>query len=256
MKKFLSVALCALLCIGAAALPVGFSACGNDNVLVIGYTQYAPMNYFENGILTGHDTELATKVLHDELGYDIEFQEIKWEAKIIELNSGRIDLIWNGMTITDELKESILITDPYMVNKQVLVTRAEDAGNYTAIADLAKADSIAYESGSAADTLISELSLTGVKLNSMDAQSNALLEVKAGTSDVAVIDITMAMSMTGEGTDYANLTYKDIGFAEEQYGVGLRKSDTELCKKINEVFAEFEENGTMDMLYQKYMVKE
>lgn len=258
MKKILTAVLSVVLCLGTAvALPLGFAGCGDDNTIVVGYTLYPPMNYMEDGELTGHDTELAQLVLSDKLGYEVEFKEIVWENKIIDLNSHSIDVIWNGMTITDELKESILITDPYMVNQQVLVTHKDNEDKFKTTEDLAAAKSIACERSSAADTLLTEMADAGTlddsKFNRADTQSQALLEVLSNSSEAAVIDITMATSMIKSGTDFEDLVYIDIGFEEELYGIGLRKDDTELCDKINEVLAELEKDGTLDELYQKYL---
>lgn len=187
------------------------------------------------------------------LGYDVEFQIIQWDYKVMELNSGNIDVIWNGMTITDELKDAILISDPYMVNQQVLVAPNDELADYTDASDLVGVK-VAVESGSAADALVTEIEgISDKDIMRAESQSKALMEVKSGASDVAVIDITMAQSMTGEGTSYADIGYKNIGFAEEQYGVGVRKEDTELCDKINEALAELKEDGTLDELYQKYL---
>ena len=254
MKKILTAVLCAVLCLGTVvALPLGFAGCGDDNTIVVGYTLYEPMNYEENGELTGHDTELAEIVLGEMLGYDVEFQIIQWDYKVMELNSGNIDVIWNGMTITDELKDAILISDPYMVNQQVLVAPNDELADYTDASDLVGVK-VAVESGSAADALVTEIEgISDKDIMRAESQSKALMEVKSGASDVAVIDITMAQSMTGEGTSYADIGYKNIGFAEEQYGVGVRKEDTELCDKINEALAELKEDGTLDELYQKYL---
>lgn len=254
MKKILTAVLCAVLCLGTVvALPLGFAGCGDDNTIVVGYTLYEPMNYEENGELTGHDTELAELVLGEMLGYDVEFQIIQWDYKVMELNSGNIDVIWNGMTITDELKEAILISDPYMVNQQVLVAPNDELADYTDASDLVGVK-VAVESGSAADGLVTEIEgISDKDIMRAESQSKALMEVKSGASDVAVIDKTMAQSMTGEGTSYADIGYKNIGFAKEQYGVGVRKEDTELCDKINEALAELKEDGTLDELYQKYL---
>ena len=109
MKKFAAIAIAAML--GASAL-IGMSACGKDEkTLKIGITYYEPMNYKdENGKLVGFDTEFAEKACA-ELGYTPEFVEIDWENKINELVTKKIDLIWNGMTISEELKDVTLRKD-------------------------------------------------------------------------------------------------------------------------------------------------
>ena len=249
MKKILTAALALTLGLG--------SACGKDaDTLVVGITIYAPMDYYENddqtGKIIGFDAEFAEKAL-GELGKKVQFQIIDWENKINELKTGNIDLIWNGMTITDELKESIAVSDPYMENKQVVVAKKENAAKFTDKESVKAASSIAAESGSAGESAAKDLGYEG-KLNKLGAQSDALLEVKAGTSEIAIIDITMAQTMTGEGTDYSDLTFVDVGFAGEEYGIGLRKEDTELLASLNAIIAKYKADGTFDALVQKYMV--
>ncbi len=251
MKR--GIALGITLALGIAAT-FAFGACtpeGEKDTLVVGVTYYEPMNYFEGDKLVGFDTEFAEKAL-GELGYEVKFQEIDWENKINELQSGKIDLIWNGMTITDTLKQNIAITDAYYENRQVVVAKADNAANYTDIASLAGAKSIAVESGSAGESAVTESGYNGT-LNKLGAQSDCLLEVKTGTSEIAVIDITMARSMTGEGTDFADLTFVDVGFASEEYGIGLRKEDTELLEQLNGIIAKYKTDGTFDALIAKYM---
>ena len=184
----------------------------------------------------------------------MEFKEIVWETKIVSLNSGEIDVIWNGMTVTEELQEAILLSEPYMVNQQVLVIRTEDADKYTSQADLAEAGTIAFEGGSAADNILSEMEgISEDQLLSMDKQADTFLEVKSGTSDVAVVDIALAKDMAGQG-DFTDLMYVDVGFASEDFAVGFRKEDTELCAQIDELLAKYKEDGTMDELGEKYGV--
>ena len=259
VKRFLMAAISMALLVSVVFT---MSACGAKEAipetegyeLKIGYTLYAPMDYMENGQLVGFDADFGRKVCED-LGYTPKFIEIDWNTKSVSLKSGEIDLIWNGMTITDELKEEFLITDPYMENQQVIVVKKDIADKFKTVADLANASSIAYEDGSAADALISENdALKDVRQNAASAQKDAFLEVFAGTSEVAVVDITMAKSMTADGTDYGKtLTYVDVGFEKEEYGIALRKVDTVLCEKINGLIATYQENGFFQELYDKYM---
>ena len=224
--------------------------------LKIGFTQYAPMNYINETTdeFIGFDTEFATKVCA-ELGYTAEFVEIDWNKKVIDLQAGTIDCIWNGMTITDELKSEILISDAYMENKQVVVVRTADADKYKTVADLANATSIAYENGGAAAGLIEgNQALSSVTKRTVTKQVDTLLEVKTSASDVAVIDYTMAKTMTGAGTDFADLTYIEVDFPVEEYGIGFRKADTELCNNINELIAQYKTDGTFDAWLAKYFV--
>lgn len=253
MKKVLALICSLFLMLSGTAL---FSACGDKgDVIKVGVTLYPPMDYVDEQTneWVGFDAELAEKAF-GELGYDVEFVEIVWETKIVSLQAGEIDVIWNGMTVTDELKANILLSEPYMTNQQVLVIRKADEEKYKTQADLSEASKIAFEGGSAADTILSEMSgLTEGQLLSMDKQADTFLEVKTGSSDVAVVDIALAKEMAGQG-DFTDLMYVDVGFASEEFAVGFRKEDTELCAKINELLAKYAQDGTIDALGEKYGV--
>ena len=115
--------------------------------LVIGYTIFAPIAYEENNKLIGFDIELAEAVCAY-LGITPKFQIIEWDTKIFELEAKTIDVIWNGMTITDKIKEGASVTIPYLKNKQVAVIRVEDKEKYKTLEDMKDA-TICVESGSA-----------------------------------------------------------------------------------------------------------
>ena len=253
MKKFLAVLCAAVLSVCCGAVLAG---CDQGETLKIGYTEYAPMNYVDekDGVFKGHDTDFAKK-LCKELGYKCEFVLINWDKKVLDLKSGVIDLVWNGMTIKEELRAEMLISDPYMENQQVLVAKTENLAKYSKSEDLVGTAKIAVEAGSAAADAVK--AIEGVKESQIveaQSQAKALLEVKSGTADAAVIDLTMAKAMTGEGTDYADIGWKDVGFAKEEYGIGARLEDTALMEKINAKIKEYKENGYLTDLYQKYMV--
>ena len=250
MKKLFTTLLTLVMAFSAIC---ALGACGErEKTLVIGYTLYAPMNYKDDsGKLIGFDTEFAEKAC-EELGYTPKFQIIDWDQKISELQTNQIDLIWNGMTITDELKKNIAISDPYLENKQVVVTKAENAEKFTDVESVGAAASIAVESGSAGESTVTDNGYTST-LNKMTAQSDCLLEVKTGRSEIAIIDYTMAKAMTGENTDFSDLTFIDVGYGGEEYGIGMRKEDTELLEKINALIKKYKTDGTFDALVKKYM---
>ncbi len=215
-------------------------------VMVIGITEYAPMNYkADDGSWTGFDTEFAEAVC-EKLGVKAEFFVLSdWDQKVNELNSKAIDVVWNGMTIKDELKKSMSISNPYVYNAQVIVAKAENADKYTDL-DSIKDAKIAVETGSAGKDMVAGYA----NVTEVAFQSDALLEVQSGAADVCVIDITMANAMTGEGTSYADLA-KTGTLSEEEYGIGCRLgSDT--CEEINKIMAELMADGTLDALAEKY----
>lgn len=220
------------------------------NKLVIGITDYEPIDYKDkDGKWIGFDADLARAVA-EKMGIDVEFVVINWDNKFIELNSGAIDCIWNGMTVSDSVKTNCDISDAYAGNSQVVVMK-EDALSKYADADAIKAAdlTIAAEKGSAGETEAKKLSSNVVSLS---AQSDALKEVKSGTADACIIDSTMANSMTKDGTDFANLGYS-VSLTTEEYAVGFRKG-SDLTAEVNRLLAELKEDGTMDKLSAQYGV--
>lgn len=227
---------------------------GNGS-MKIGFTYFEPMNYMDdNGEFVGFETEFATAVC-EKLGVEPEFVEINWDSKVMELESKNIDCIWNGMTITPELEEALTISDPYIKNYQVVVIRADNADTYTTTADLV-GKTVEAEAGSAGETAISEdENLSQATYVSVTKQTDALLEVKTGAADAAVMDFVLANAMVGQG-DYADLTViPDLQLSVEEYGVGFRK-DSDAAEKVNEAMQALIEDGTLNTLAEKYDLAE
>ena len=216
--------------------------------MVIGYTVYEPMNYTDaDGNFTGFDTELATAVC-EKLGVEPEFVEINWDTKVVELDAKSIDCIWNGMTLTDDIMANTATTKAYAKNAQVVVVK--DGTDYSSTADLV-GKTVVAEAGSAGEAAIEgDENLAQADYVSKSVQTDCLMEVAAGTADAAVLDLTLANAMIGEGTDYARLKIVDELNAEE-YGVAFRKgSDT--AAAVDAVFDELKADGTMQALADKY----
>jgi len=216
--------------------------------IIIGYTVYAPMNYTdEGGDFTGFDTELA-RIVCGILDLEADFVEINWNTKEIELATKNIDCIWNGLTITEERKQNMEITIPYVKNAQVVVMKAD--AEYTDTSSLI-GKTVCAEAGSAGEKTIQEdENLQNADYIAKSVQSACLMEVAAGTADAAVLDLTLAKVATGEGTNYVDLVIKDR-LAEEDYGVAFRKG-SDLCNAVNEIFRELAINGTLEALANKY----
>ena len=216
--------------------------------MVIGYTVYEPMNYTDaDGNFTGFDTELATAVC-EKLGVEPEFVEINWDTKVVELDAKSIDCIWNGMTLTDDIMANAATTKAYAKNAQVVVVK--DGTDYSSTADLV-GKTVVAEAGSAGEAAIEgDENLAQADYVSKSVQTDCLMEVAAGTADAAVLDLTLANAMIGEGTDYASLKIVDELNAEE-YGVAFRKgSDT--AAAVDAAFDELKADGTMQALADKY----
>ena len=216
--------------------------------LVIGYTVYEPMNYTDaDGNFTGFDTELATAVC-EKLGVEPEFVEINWDTKVVELDAKSIDCIWNGMTLTDDIMANTATTKAYAKNAQVVVVR--DGTDYSSTADLV-GKTVVAEAGSAGEAAIEgDENLAQADYVSKSVQTDCLMEVAAGTADAAVLDLTLANAMIGEGTDYASLKIVDELNAEE-YGVAFRKG-SDAAAAVDAAFDELKADGTMQALAEKY----
>ena len=239
----------------ASSAASGSTAAGSDldyikgkGKMVIGYTVYEPMNYTDaDGSFTGFDTELATAVC-EKLGVEPEFVEINWDTKVVELDAKSIDCIWNGMTLTDDIMANTATTKAYAKNAQVVVVK--DGTDYTSTADLV-GKTVVAEAGSAGEAAIEgDENLSQADYISKSVQTDCLMEVAAGTADAAVLDLTLANAMIGEGTDYASLKIVDELNAEE-YGVAFRKG-SDAAAAVDAAFDELKADGTMQALADKY----
>ena len=221
----------------------------DKGVLVVGITDFEPMDYKDaDGNWIGFDADMA-QAFAESLGVDVEFVEIDWDNKVLELDSQAIDCVWNGMTLTDEVTSAMECSNAYCNNAQVVIVPADKADQYQTVeacADLA----FAVEAGSAGEA---EVDALGYNFTPVKAQSDALMEVAAGTSDAAVIDSLMAAAMVGEGTGYANLTYT-VGLNSEEYGVGFRKG-SDLAAALNDFFAAAYADGSMIECAETYGVQ-
>ena len=267
LVKLLALALCAIMVFSMLA------ACGSEqkaddtsadtaeavsvkdidavkakDKLVVGMTDYAPMNFKdENDEWTGFDTEFAV-AFAKLLGVEVEFVEIDWDNKWFELKSGNVDCIWNGMTITDEGQKNADISVAYAKNNQVLVTTKDAAEAIEKAEDFT--GKVAVESGSAGAAAAED---AGFGIVECQLQTDALLEVKSGKSDGCVIDATMAGAMLKEDSDYADLTVA-LTLTDEEYGVAFRQG-SDLTAEFNKAFDAFIADGTLKALSEKYNVE-
>ena len=224
----------------------------SKGTLVVGITDFAPMDYQnESGEWIGFDADMA-KAFAESLGVSVEFVEIDWDNKILELGSKSIDCVWNGMTLTDEVTSAMSCSNAYCNNSQVVIVPADKAADYADV-EACKALSFAVEAGSAG---MAEVEKLGASFTEVKDQATALMEVAAGTSDAAVIDSLMAGAMVGEGTSYDSLTYTVSLNAEEgeQYGVGFRQG-SDLAQALNDFFAASYADGSMVECAETYGIQ-
>ena len=253
MKKVLAI-IFVIAVLSVAVL--GLTGCQNDeNILKIGVTIFDPMNYQVDGEWTGFDTDFA-RAAAELMGYDgVEFVVINWDNKFIELKARNVDLIWNGMTINDEIKQNMDVSVPYMRNYQVAVFKKDKAEEYTSL-EAIKDKKLTAEKGSAGEKAIkANTELSGTSYIASDSQAKVLVEVASGTSDVGFIDLTMASRSVGEGTSYSDLMFVDSAAMrindEEQYGIGARKGD-EIIDKLNAAIKQLYDDGTLKEIADKY----
>lgn len=263
MKKFLSLVLAIAMVLtlaacggaaqgGAAQTEAGGAAGDIEKVqaagkLVVGITDFAPMDYKEGDEWIGFDADMA-KAFAESLGVTAEFVEIEWDNKVLELDGGTIDCVWNGMTLTDEVTSAMDCSNAYCNNAQIVVVPEKVADDYREM-EAVKTLKYAVESGSAGQAAAEEL---GAEFVEVTNQAAALMEVAAGTADAAIIDALMADAMIGPGTSYEDLT-TTLPLTSEEYGVGFRKG-SDLVEKLNQFFKDAYADNSMVECAQKYYV--
>ena len=222
-----------------------------DKIIVGLDDTFAPMGFRdENGELTGVDVELANAV-SEELGIPFEFQPIDWSMKETELNNGTVDLLWNGYTITEERKQVVSFTDPYLENRQIVVTMVDSDIN--SIADIAGKTVAAQDMSSAIDAIEGkpEVKDTFAELVTFETNDQCLRDLEAGRSDAVVADeVLVKYYISQKGAEKYKILDEDFG--EEEYGIGARKDDTALVEAINKAMDSLKEKGTTKEIGEKW----
>ena len=260
MKKLLALVLAMVMVLSMAACGSKDAGAKDGAATDFGYTKlivgvddtFAPMGFRdENNELVGFDIEMA-KAVGEKLGVEIQFQVIDWSMKEQELNQGNIDLIWNGYTITDERKEKVAFTPAYLDNKQVVVTMA-DSG-ITSLADLAGKVVAAQIDSSAVDAMnaMPEISDTFADRPEFDTNDMAILDMEAGRAHAVVADSVLLNYVVSHKDDPSKYVILEEDFGSEEYGIGVRKSDTALLEALNKAIAELKEDGTAAEISTKW----
>lgn len=244
MKKLLFILL-AILLVGCQAKEVEVGDNSLNNIvekgkMIVGFTEYPPMGFKENGEITGFDIDIA-KAVGEKLGVDIEFVYIDWDAKVLELEVGNIDMIWNGLTITEDRKKEILFSKPYFNNRIVILTLKDSMIN--SINDLAEMN-IGVELQSSGQSAL-ESSVVFESIEEMvkyTTITEAVLDLKAGGIDAIVADEIFARYAVSKEVDAYKIP--DDVFNSENYGIGFRLEDVALRDKIDQIIDELAEDGT------------
>ena len=215
---------------------------------------FAPMGFTEDdGTIVGFDIDLANAVA-EKMGVKVEVKPIDWDSKAMELSTGKIDVIWNGFSITDERRQEVLFSNPYLSTKQSVIvkagsdikTKADLAGKKIALQDgstsedALKADAATYES-------IGDDNISRFKEN-----SQVLMEVEAGRADAAVIDEIFVRYYLQKENMLDKFVVLEEGFDEEDYGVGGRLGDYALMEDVNKALDECKADGTTSEISMKW----
>ena len=266
MKKLLALALAVMMMAGlitgiAAAEESDWDYISGKGKMVVGMTLFAPMNYYEGDEFVGFDTEL-TKAVGEKLGVEIEFVEINWDSKEIELNSKNIDCIWNGMCITPERKENMSMTNAYLYNTQAIVAKTDKMADL--LANVEGVNVVAEQGSTGEGKLLGTIEddetvevsakefFAKSNYTAVDSMAKALMEVKSGTADIALVDSVCALAMVGEGTDYADMSVNlDNNFGLQEYGIAFRKG-SDVTERVNEIIVELTKDGTVAEIAGRY----
>lgn len=237
-----------------AALEDSFEKIKEKGQVVMGLDDtFAPMGFRdENNEIVGFDVDLAKEVFkRNEL--ELVLQPIDWTMKEAELNAGNIDMIWNAYTITDERKEKVAFSKPYLDNKQVIVILSDSDINSKQ--DL-EGKKVAAQAGSTAvDAMNTEpevvATFDGGEPILFDTNNEAFMDLEAGRSDAVVADEVLARYyIKQKGPDKYKILDEDFG--DEEYGIGFRKQDKKLLEMVDNTLDEMREDGTFDLIYQKW----
>lgn len=251
-KRFLAILTLCFLLAGCAT-----NSLDKSDKLIIGVDDtFAPMGFRdENNELVGFDIDLAT-LIAEKIDIEIEFLPIDWAMKETELNSKNIDMIWNGYTITDKRKEQVNFTTPYLENRQIIIVSAKS--DITSKADLAGKTLSVQKESSALEAVMKEesfaASLNEGKPIEFDTNIDCFMDLEAGRSDAIVCDEVLARYvMKQRGAEKYRVLEENFG--EEEYGIGVRKSDTELLNQLNNALEECMKDGSYDELYKKWFAE-
>ena len=262
-KKLLSLAMIGVLVLGAACL----TGCGKDDAqqeadtekatIVVGLDDtFAPMGFRdEAGELVGFDIDLANKV-GEELGMNVEFKPIDWNAKEMELKAKTIDCVWNGMSVTPERKENMALSDKYLNNKIVLMALADSDIDVTEASQLADLKIGTQVDSSALEVIKANEAYESFKDNvaEYDTYDTAIMDLKAGRVDVIAVDQVLGEYTNNNlGGEMKECTY-DLG--DDFYAIGFEKSNTELRDKVNAALKTLVDNGEAAKISEKWFGKD
>lgn len=244
-----------------ATLAIGVIGCGESkkeenatgtlakDTIVVGFDDtFVPMGFKgDDGEYEGFDIEMA-KAVFEKMGKKVEFQPIEWKMKETELNSNKIDVIWNGYSISDERKEKVEFSKPYLNNRQIIVTLA---GSTIKTKEDLKGKTVGAQTESTAVDAIGDYESNFKELVTFDTNELALRDLEAGRIDAVVADeILIKYYIKQKGEDKFAIATDDFG--AEEYAVGIRKGDTEFVEALNKAYDEVVADGKASEISEKW----
>lgn len=222
--------------------------------LILGLDEsFPPMGYRDDSDeIVGYDIDLAKEVA-SRMGVELVVQPINWDYKETELNDGNIDCIWNGMSIDDERRQKLNLSEPYLNNRQVVVV-LKDSGINT-LADLAGKEAILQKGSTAVGALDSHPEVKGTLKGgeALEVPDNvqAMMELKNGTGDAVIMDEVVAKYyLAKDGGDAYKIL--DEVLSEEEYAIGFRKGDQELRDEVQKILGEMKADGKLAEITAKW----
>lgn len=220
----------------------------DNGKIIVGFTEYPPMGFKENGEITGFDIDIAKEVA-ERLGVEAEFVYIDWDAKVLELNGKNIDMIWNGLTITADREKEILFSKPYFDNRIVIISL--NGSGIDQIADLSEMKvGVELQSSGQAAVEGNDVFATVDELVKYTTITEAILDLKAGGIDAIVADEIFARYAVSKEADQYQVASEV--FNSENYGIGFRLEDVALRDKVDAIIDEIAADGTAAEISMKW----
>lgn len=259
MKKIF--ALCMMLVLAVTVLAgCGSNAAQKDEnkKIVVGLDDsFPPMGFKdEKNEIVGFDIDLAKEVAK-RLGREVEFKAIDWNSKEAELKSGRVDILWNGLDITDKRKENMLFSEPYMDNRQIVFVSKGSNISIASEADLA-GKTIGTQSGGTTEEYFEnkpELKSSMKEVKYYPDYINAFMDLENGRLDAVVGDEIIGRYYISKHPDEIQAIDTVIGEIS-QFGIAFRKDDQSLRDEVQKVFDEMKADGTVGKISEKWFAKD
>jgi len=239
---------------GTPTIPTTFDALVDRGYVIVGLDDtFAPMGFRnDQNELVGFDVDLA-KLVFETLDIEVRFQPIDWAAKVLELDAGNIDMIWNGLTITEPRRLEMLFSDPYIANRQVVLTKAD--ATIDTIAELA-GKKVAAQLGSASEDAVKDNAIFEdlEELITTDTFNSALLELNASNVDAVVVDEIYARYLISQNPGEYRLMTETLG--DEFYGIGFRLGNTTIRDTVNDTLFDLIESGEALAIAQAWFAED